>query len=481
MAFRNLSYRIRVPLSLSLAILLTGLVVALALTWRAAEDLRRDLFRNAVEVGTVLSNSLPAAIKHDDLWQAYQLLQAARTPGDERGERLFLVLDRDQRIYVSSQPNQYPVLSELRGQGPELARVEHAVRQGRTLEPYAVDQPENERIYVVLPMLDDGVAMGTLVIGYARTLFLPRFHGILTRVGWSALILMAVLLPIGWYLGDRMVRPLIQLANCLGRVGRQPLEQIQCTLHEGSDEIGQLGVRFHQMLHELEQKQRLETQMVAAERLAAVGRLAAGVAHEINNPLGGMLNAISTYRRHGSADPVAEKTFDLLERGLQQIRDTVSALLVEARASSHDLTPQDVDDVATLLRPDAQKRAVRLSLENGLTAPLPVPASPVRQVLINLSLNAVQATPAGGAVHCRIHPGEGRLAIEVDNEGETIPAERLRHLFEPFVHHNPAGHGLGLWVTYQIIQQLQGRIDVESQAGRTRFTVLLPVGQELAA
>jgi signal transduction histidine kinase len=292
---------------------------------------------------------------------------------------------------------------------------------------------------------------------------------------------MAVLLPIGWYLGDRMVRPLIQLANCLGRVGRQPLEQIQCTLHEGSDEIGQLGVRFHQMLHELEQKQRLETQMVAAERLAAVGRLAAGVAHEINNPLGGMLNAISTYRRHGSADPVAEKTFGLLERGLQQIRDTVSALLVEARASSHDLTPQDVDDVATLLRPDAQKRAVRLSLENSLAAPLPVPASPVRQVLINLSLNAVQATPAGGAVHCRIHSGEGRLAIEVDNEGETIPAERLRHLFEPFVHHNPAGHGLGLWVTYQIIQQLQGRIDVESQAGCTRFTVLLPVGQDLAA
>jgi signal transduction histidine kinase len=104
-----------------------------------------------------------------------------------------------------------------------------------------------------------------------------------------------------------------------------------------------------------------------------------------------------------------------------------------------------------------------------------LPSTPVRQVLINLSLNAMQATPEGGVVTCSIDNELGRLHIRVDNEGEDIPADRLNRLFEPFVHHNPSGSGLGLWVTYQIVQQLHGRIAVKSSEGHTRFSVRLPL------
>lgn len=287
--------------------------------------------------------------------------------------------------------------------------------------------------------------------------------------------MLAILLPFGWYLGNRAVQPLIHLAACLGKVGRQPPDEIECTLNEGRDEVGQLGSSFRQMLRELRDKQRLEQQMIASERLAAVGRLAAAVAHEINNPLGGMLNAINTFRRHGRSDGMTEQTLSLLERGLNQVSDSVSALLVEARPESRALTPQDIDDVYTLLKPDAQKHAVRLRWANNLQGDFTLPSTPTRQVLINLSLNAVQATPEGGTVTCRIDKERGRLHIRVDNEGENIPSERLNRLFEPFLHHNPSSSGLGLWVTYQIVQQLHGDIAVKSGEGHTRFSVRLPL------
>jgi signal transduction histidine kinase len=127
------------------------------------------------------------------------------------------------------------------------------------------------------------------------------------------------------------------------------------------------------------------------------------------------------------------------------------------------------------VKPDAQKRAIRLHWSNSLQGAFTLPSTPVRQVLINLSLNAVQATPEGGAVTCSIDIERDRLHIRVDNEGDDIPSERLNRLFEPFVHHNPSGSGLGLWVTYQIVQQLHGDIAVKSGEGHTRFSVRLPL------
>ncbi|GAB4344437.1 MAG: ATP-binding protein [Gammaproteobacteria bacterium] len=476
----NLSYRYKWPLSLMTAILLTGFVVTSALIWRAYEDLRQDLFRNAVEVGGVLTNTLPDALKNDDLWQAYQMVRAAGKTWIDAEQRLLMVLDNDYRVYVSNDSTALPTLSDLRTKGPELARVERAVAEGGTLEPRPFEHPENSRIYVLFPMVSDGVALGTLVIGYSRSLFLPRFYDIAERVAYSSLAALAIVLPVGWYLGKRMVGPLTQLSRCLSQLGKQPLDDIECALVEGEDEIGQLGARFNEMVRELQEKQRLEAEMVKSERLAAVGRLAAGVAHEINNPLGGMFNAINTFRHHGSGDPVAERTLSLLERGLAQIRETVSALLVEARSESHALTPQDVDDVHMLLEPDAHKHAVTLNWHSELGGTVGLPSTPVRQVLINLSLNAVHAAPQGGVVECSVRNLGEWLEIAVENEGEGIPVEEVDRLFEPFVHYDKEGNGLGLWVTYQIVQQLNGSIQVDSDDGRTRFHVVLPLEKAAA-
>jgi len=474
MILENLSYRYKVPMLLSATILITGIVISAVLVWRTAGDLKADLYRNAIEVGSVLSRTLPAAIKHDDLWLAYQIINAAKVE-KAKYPRLLIVLDKNHKVYVSGEPGHFPILSYLRDFGVELAGVEKTIITNPSLQSYQIDQPGNAAIYAVLPMLDDGIAVGTLIIGYPRAMLLPRYLDMGWRITYSALLVLAILLPIGWYIGKISVQPLIHLARCLGEVGRVAPQEVDCDLVESKDEFGQLGVSFRQMLRELQEKQRLENKVFSSERLAAVGRLAAGVAHEINNPLGGMLNAINTLRRHGHMDSLTGKTLRLQERGLHQIKDTVSALLVEVNSDIRELSPSDIDDVHTLLQTQVRKKAIQLDWQSNLEQTVPLPSTPVRQVLLNLSLNAITAARRRCNVQCLLDRQNDLFSIVVVNDGREIQADQITRLFEPFVYFSENGNGLGLWVTYQLIQQLKGEIDVSSDDQETAFRVQLPL------
>lgn len=212
-------------------------------------------------------------------------------------------------------------------------------------------------------------------------------------------------------------------------------------------------------------------------RLAAVGRLTAGIAHEINNPLAGMLTAIKTYQRHGSADPIATQTLSLLERGLMQIRNTVAALLVETRTKDRSFEPADVEDLRILVEAEAHLHAVRVLANSELDAPLPLPATLLRQILLNLMLNAVSAAGEGGEVSLSVRAGAGMLHIAVANDGQHIPDTQMPYLFEPFASGSEKGHGLGLWVVYQIVRELNGGLQVESQSGKTLFSIEIPYAE----
>ncbi len=237
---------------------------------------------------------------------------------------------------------------------------------------------------------------------------------------------------------------------------------------------------LRRMLSELQEKEALEKQMLHSERLAAVGRLAGGIAHEINNPLGGMLNAISTFKKHGSNDPQSLKTISLLERGLLQIKNTIAALLVEAKLENHPLTVQDIEDTRTLVLSDAHGKCAEFHWENDVIQTLPLPSTLVRQILINLLLNAIQAVEHRGRVRCHIYRDSTNLIVLVENGGRHIAAEQMSYLFEPFATGRKGGCGLGLWVIYQITQQLNGNIAVESEPGDTRFKVTLPITESRA-
>ncbi len=476
--FRNLSFRYKIPLRGSVLIIFTALVITASLMFRAYDDLKQDVLLNSGSMGRVLAHTLTPAIVHDDVWRAYEIInspfQASPNANLNQAEEI-LVLDARQQVYVSTHPKQYPMLSDPARVSPDFARLQQAIADYEGTEPRTFELAGSDKFYMVTPIISDGVALGTLVMGYSRSMFLPRFYDNARRAIIMTLLALAVLLPMNWYWAWRMAAPLTQLAKCMGKVGQTLPDDLECNLYESRDEIGQVGMAFRRMLGELKDKEHLEKQMFFSERLAAVGRLAAGIAHEINNPLGGMLNAISTFKKHNNADPQTAKTISLLERGLLQIKDTIAALLVEAKFQSHPLTAQDIEDTRTLVLPDVHRKTIGLTWENDILDTLPLPSTLVRQILINLLLNAIQAVEPQGRVRCHIYRDSSSLTLLIENDGKHIETEQLGYLFEPFATGREGGHGLGLWVTYQIVQQLKGEIMAQSQPGETRFIVTLPL------
>ncbi|MFZ5462097.1 MAG: ATP-binding protein [Pseudomonadota bacterium] len=478
---RDLSFRYKIPLRGSLLVVITAVLVTGSLMYREYQDLRADLVSTSASLGRVLAKTLVTPLVHDDVWRAYEIINspfAATGDGNPQRAELVMVLNRRGHVYVTTHPADYPMLVDPARINPHFLRLQESIAHYKDFETGAVEIQDSDKIYVLTPVVSDGVLLGTLVMGYSKSAFLPRFYNLAKSGALVTLLVIAVLLPASWYWAQRFARPLVDLANTMGKVGARIPEDGEVVVEESRDEIGRLATAFRAMLHELREKQSLEKEVILSERLAAIGRLSAAIAHEINNPLGGMLNAISTYRRHGADDPLANRTFSLIERGLVQIKDTVSALLVEARFRSHPLTRQDVEDTHTLVQPDAQGKGARFDWTNGVDGTLPLPSTLVRQILINLMLNAIEAIDPGGHVSARVVREDGSLRITVTNDGAFIAQERMEYLFEPFASGRETGHGLGLWVTYQIVRQLGGEIAASSEPGETRFTVVLPIPEQ---
>lgn len=477
----NLSLRFKVPLRSMALILITAAAVTGALTVRAYDDLRRDVLAAAESLGQVLALGLVPELIHDDLWRAYELITAPQRAGSARPgshPEVVVVLDTQRKVYVSTQPDLYPPQLDAQQLSKDFAALRAALDRAKPGERLVLEPVGSERFYLATPVLSDGVELGTLVLGYPRSIFLLRFTDFAARALLITLAIVAVLMPLTWIWARRMSAPLIHLADHLARVGTALPDPQDLKLRETGDEIGQVARAYRRMLGELRDKQRLEQEIVASERLAALGQMSAGIAHEINNPLGGMLNSINTLRHHGDVDAMTGRTLLLLERGLNHIRETVAALLVEARYAPHPLSRDDAEDVRVLATTEARQKGVRLSWRNELPERADVPATLMRQILLNLLLNAIQAVAQGGRVTCEIGSVAGEVLVRVTNDGRHIPEDRLRYVFEPFRSERPAGHGLGLWVTYQVVRQLDGRIEVSSVPGETVFTVTIPIASE---
>ncbi|TRZ67780.1 MAG: HAMP domain-containing protein [Rhodocyclaceae bacterium] len=475
----DLSLRYKIPLRVIALVLLTAFTVTASMEFREYDESQRGLVAHAAGLGRVLADTLTTPMIHDDLWRAYEVVRTPQQRSSSDFETLsvsvVVVLNTDFRTFVSTQPTRYPLGHNPAERESDFAYVHHRLSTGDATAQLLIEPPNSDYLYMVTPIIAEGVLLGQLVLGYSRQVFTPRLRNLVTRSALVTLLVLTVLLPVSTWWARRLADPLVVLAAAMDQVaGRLPDPTIVPTL-ASNDEIGRLSHAFRGMLNGLHEKAELERHILVAERLAAVGRLSAGIAHEINNPLGGMLNALNTLRRHGAPDALTEKTVSLLERGLTQIRNTVAALLVEAKVESHPLTAEDIEDIHILVTATTDKKSANFVWHNRVSASLPLPSTLVRQILLNLLLNAVQAIDTGGRVECETRVENNRLVIMVENNGAHIPDDRLPYLFEPFATDRPEGHGLGLWVTYQIVQQLQGEVEVASQPGLTRFVIELPL------
>ncbi len=262
------------------------------------------------------------------------------------------------------------------------------------------------------------------------------------------------------------------------------------------DEIGYLSAAFNAMAERIERVEeelrlviskqteeirRGQEKIIHQEKMAAVGLLAAGVAHEIGNPLTA-ISSIVQLLHHRSEDEGLKKQTAMILSQIDRISRIVRELSDFSRPPSLEKGWTDLNEIVRaalqLARYDRRSRGleVRVDLTPGLPH-LYVVADQIFQVFFNLVLNAIDAMPAGGTLEVRTHARPGEIVVEVRDSGTGIPPENLTRIFEPFFTTKKPGKGtgLGLSVLYGIVRALGGRIEVESRSGQgSLFRVVLP-------
>ncbi|MXX10475.1 MAG: PAS domain S-box protein, partial [Nitrospira sp. SB0667_bin_9] len=265
---------------------------------------------------------------------------------------------------------------------------------------------------------------------------------------------------------------------------RSVLVSVSPLENERHNVIGVLGIA-----RDITDRKLMEEQFRNAERLASVGKLAAGVAHEINNPLGGILNCLYNIRKGTLPSERQEEYFTYMEDGLRRAQKIVRQLLDFSQQHEPEFSMNDVnglvDRVLVLTNHAiAEKRLQLHKVYDDDLPPLFVDPQMIEQVLTNLILNAVQATNEGGSIILQTRTAHERCEIDVGDTGSGIDPEVRPHIFDPFFTTKGTGEGtgLGLSVSLGIVERHGGQLTVESEVGKgTVFTVSLPLSANRAA
>ncbi|MGI8603053.1 MAG: two-component system sensor histidine kinase NtrB [Verrucomicrobiales bacterium] len=241
------------------------------------------------------------------------------------------------------------------------------------------------------------------------------------------------------------------------------------------------------LIRDLTQTRRVTEEKIESERLNALTLLAAGVAHELGNPLNSLnihLQLLDRKLRKSSLEcyGLVREQLDIARGEIKRLDFIVAQFLSAIRPSRPQLEPEDINqlvhEAARFLEPEIKDRRLNLKLELREDLPLlRVDRGQIKQAVYNLIKNAVQATPPGGRISLRSDFGDYEATISVLDSGAGISAEQMGHLFEPFFTTKSSGTGLGLLIVRRIVREHGGDIEIESTEGKgTRITIRLPFG-----
>jgi len=252
----------------------------------------------------------------------------------------------------------------------------------------------------------------------------------------------------------------------------------------GAQIISEGGTRMGALvtLTDLESRARISTQLQVSERMSAIGRIMSGVAHEVKNPLNSMRLWVESLKEHLPADEeLPQHALKVLDTEIDRLDTVVKRFLDFTR--SVELHPEDtqlaelMDEVVNVARPQLERANVAVETHYARSLPAArVDRELVRQALLNLVLNAVQAMPEGGVLTLSLERRGDMAAIQVKDTGVGISPEHRNRVFQLFFTTRPGGSGIGLASTYRTVQLHNGAIDFETELGRgTSFRIELPL------
>jgi signal transduction histidine kinase len=289
------------------------------------------------------------------------------------------------------------------------------------------------------------------------------------RLSWTIvaadLLLAGLFAVLTWLVLRRLGKPLRTLVERLSEAAhRTPGRLPDGMLAAADPRTAQVLAAYNRMVDGLRERERLAAELAERDQAAALGRLSATIAHEVRNPLGGLATAVSTLRRFGDRPEVREESLAFLERGIGALdRIVTSTLNVYRPEDDRRLTRSDLEDLRHLVRPAAERGGVAVELDLDLPGEeLSLGSGGVRQVLLNLLLNACAATPPGGRVGLSVRIDGAEMVCEVTDEGPGLDPARL----------DAGGRGadkpsrrLGLDVVVGLLGSLDARASVTARPG----------------
>jgi signal transduction histidine kinase len=310
-------------------------------------------------------------------------------------------------------------------------------------------------------------------------------HVVITVAAAGAFLICAAVIMV---LAVSVRRPMLELQDKIARVRLGDLSA-SVDFANRNDEIGDLGRDFNDMVAQLkanrEEIQRLhQTQMSRAEHFATLGELAAGLAHEIRNPLAGIAGVIEIVSRDLPPNSAARSVIKDAKEEAVQINRILTDLLETARPKPPQFQVKDiavtVEHGVMFARQQAITKRIMIEFDKGDQIP-PVDHDPnqINQVLLNLLLNAIQAMDHPGAIYVTLRHDNDAALITVADQGKGISPDNLPNIFRPFFTTKGHGTGLGLSLARRIVEAHGGTISVRSEVGKgTQFVIRLPFAQK---
>lgn len=460
----------RVPLIVVLLMFSVSVVVTDRVLTRLAETQTRHLAQLSDAYLDGLSSAILPHVVREDVWEVYDVLDRARQRYQGLDIAWTVVGDSQGRVLASSHPREFPL----------QALLSDRIKLRDNAAPTPAMTEEFGRAHLRRDLTYQGRTLGVVHAEVRiESLIKERWEVLRTLVLTNAFLTLA-LAAIGYVAVLRMMRPILVLSAHLrsgaeGRMSSIP----ESELGPPTSEFGSLFRSYNTLLGSVHERERLLAKLAEEERLAALGRLAAGMAHEINNPLGGLLNAVSTLKRHGEKPVVRETSIRLLETGLRGIRDIVRSSLATYRRRDDQLllTAADLDDLQLLLQPEIKRKQLTLAWDNSIDRPLTVPAGAVRDAALNLLLNGCAASPLSGTLRFVAHSTEAGLVLEVSDQGAGMPEGVLRYVNEYDDSQAPLSEreGLGLWMVKRLARDSGGRLSAHRKTdGGTAVRLAVP-------